>query len=59
MAKVLAEPQTFDLISDPYLYLANVKAHLADHRPMTEGDEDAWGIVDAMQVRIVNTWGSC
>lgn len=49
--KVCAEQQTTE-VTDGYLYLANVKAHLADHQPMTEGDEDAWHLADDAQYEI-------
>jgi hypothetical protein len=38
---------------DPYLILADVKAHLADHQPLTNGDAEAWRICDCCQ-RIVS-----
>jgi hypothetical protein len=39
-------------LPDPYLYLAGVKSHLADHRPMDEGDIEAWDICDHIQSRV-------
>ena len=29
--------------------LGNVKMHLAEHNPMTEGDEAAWWLCDELQ----------
>ena len=34
---------------DLYLYLASVKTHLADNRPMDDADEAAWGLIDMIQ----------
>lgn len=31
---------------DPLLYLASVKTHLANHKPMTEGDKEAYNMCD-------------
>lgn len=55
MARAFAEAQPFDdeKIVDPYLYLCNVKIHLADHKPMTEDDEDAWWICHYVQSELV------
>jgi hypothetical protein len=55
MARAFAEAQPFDerVVVDPYLYLANVKAHLADHKPMTQGDEDAWWLASGAQDKII------
>ena len=36
---------------DAYIFLGNVKQHLADHQPVTEGDANAWEIVDIAQAR--------
>lgn len=57
MARAFAESQPFDdgVIVDPYLYLANIKAHLADHKPMTSDDESAWLICHALQEEIMNS----
>ena len=41
--------QTAELSLDGFLYLGSVKLHLADHKPMTEGDEEAWRICDWLQ----------
>lgn len=48
---VTAERQNFfdDPFFDLYLYLANVKTHLANHSPMDRGDENAWLIADMIQ----------
>jgi hypothetical protein len=37
--------------NDPALYLADVLTHLANHKPLTEGDEQAYRIVKASQER--------
>jgi hypothetical protein len=38
-----------DILPDPYLLLATIKQHLADHQPMSWGDELAWAICDELQ----------
>ena len=51
MANVSAESQDFNALDlDAYLYLASVKSHLTDHKPMTLGDEAAWAICDWLQM---------
>lgn len=35
--------------ASPAMYLASVLAHLADHKPMTEGDAYAWTLVRMRQ----------
>jgi hypothetical protein len=50
VANAFAESQPeFSPGFDLYLYLANVKMHLADHSPMDQGDMHAWCIADAIQ----------
>lgn len=34
---------------DGFMYLAAVKTHLANHQPMTDGDQDAWKLCDYAQ----------
>ncbi len=41
--------QSFSRAFDLYLYLAKVKTHLANHRPMNEDDEAAWWLIDIIQ----------
>jgi len=54
VARVFAESQDPDSSNiDPYLYLASVKAHLADHFPMTQGDADAWHLCDRIQMEVL------
>lgn len=33
----------------PSMYLADVKTHLANHKPMEKGDENAWVLIDFAQ----------
>jgi hypothetical protein len=50
---VSAEHQDFNALDlDPYLYLAMVKSHLADHHPLTFGDAEAWEICDRLQEEV-------
>ena len=37
---------------DAYLYMADVLTHLANHKPITEGDAAAWEICEAAQKRV-------
>jgi hypothetical protein len=34
---------------DLYLYLGDVKTHLANHKPMDDADEAAWWLIDIIQ----------
>ena len=40
------------LTRDPFMLLAEVKTHLANHKPLSNGDAEAWRLVDLCQ-RIV------
>lgn len=37
---------------DAFLFLAQVKTHLANHNPMTAGDAEAWELCDQAQIKV-------
>lgn len=49
MANDHLRDQIAELSVDAYLYLGSVKLHLAEHSPMTVGDEEAYQICDWLQ----------